>query len=70
MSRRRPDLDDLAVEWDYADSWRRSLARRRAADRARRELRADVVETLADVVVLIALGAVVAAALIVIGPGL
>lgn len=70
MSRRRPDLDDLAVEWDYAESWRHSLARRRAADRDRRELRADVVERACELVVLLVIVAAVAVALVTIGPAL
>lgn len=68
MSRRRPDLDDLAVEWDCADSWRRSLERRRAAEQARRRMRADHVETAANVVVLFAIAAVVAVAIAVLAP--
>lgn len=70
MSRRRADLDDVAVEYAYADSWRASLERRHQAEAARRRMRADTLGAIAEAVVLLVLAAIVAGSIAVIAPGL
>lgn len=62
MSRRR--RDDLGPAFEFEESWRRSLERRKPPGRYAGAWRWG-----AELAAILALGAVIAAALLVIGPG-